>query len=132
MDRANPSNLPIPAGIVLKSTDGDILLVGDDIYLYRQIVGSTIYLSNNTRPDIAYAVGQLARFMSVPAVTHLQIAKQLLRYLAGTIDVGITYSNRRGELPYSYSIYTNSTWGTEQDRVSFHRYVTIRYRGAVT
>jgi hypothetical protein len=132
MDRANPSNLPIPARTVLKSTNGDILLVEDDIYLYRQIVGSTIYLSNNTRPDIAYAIGQLARFILVPIVTHLQIAKQLLRYLAGTIDVGITYSNRRGELPYSYSIYTNSTWGTEQDRVSFHRYVTIRYRGAVT
>lgn len=132
MDRANPSNLPIPAGTVLKSTDDDILLEGDDIYLYRQIVGSTIYLSNNTRPDIAYAVGQLARFMSVPAITHLQMAKQLLRYLAGTIHVGITYSNRRGELPYSYSIYTDSTWGTEQDRVSFHGYVTIRYGGAVT
>ena len=70
--------------------------------------------------------------MLVPVVTYLQIAKQLLRYLAGTIDVGITYSNRRGELPYSYSIYTDSTWGTEQDRVSFHGYMTIRYEGAVT
>jgi hypothetical protein len=87
MDRVNPLNLPIPAGTVLKSTDGDILLVGDDIYLYKQIVGSTIYLLNNTRPDIAYAVGQLARFMSVPAVTYLQIANQLLRYLAGRLTL---------------------------------------------
>jgi hypothetical protein len=71
MDRANPSNLPIPAGIVLKSTNDDILLEGDDIYLYRQIIRSTIYLSNNTRPDITNAVGQLARFISVPIVTHL-------------------------------------------------------------
>jgi len=94
MDRANPSNLPIPAGIVLKSTNDDILLEGDDIYLYRQIVGLTIYLSNNTCPDIVYAIGQLARFMSVPAITHLQMAKQLLRYLAGIIHVGITYLNR--------------------------------------
>ena len=78
MDRANPSNLPIPAGTVLKSTNDDILLEGDDIYLYRQIVRSTIYLSNNTRPDIAYAVGQLARFMSVPIITYLQMVKQLL------------------------------------------------------
>ena len=109
MDRANPSNLPIPAGTVLKSTNDDILLEGDDIYLYRQIVRSTIYLSNNTRPDIIYAVGQLARFMSVPAITHLQMAKQLLQYLAGIIHIGITYSNQRGELTYSYSIYTNST-----------------------
>jgi hypothetical protein len=93
INRANPLNLPIPARTVLKSTNSDILLIGDDIYLYKQIVGLTIYLLNNTRPDIAYAIEQLARFMSVPAVTHLQIAKQLLQYLAGMINVRITYSN---------------------------------------
>ena len=71
MDRANSSNLPIPAGIVLKSTNDNILLKGDNIYLYRQIVGSTIYLLNNTRPDIIYAIGQLARFILVPIITYL-------------------------------------------------------------
>jgi hypothetical protein len=71
MDRANPLNLPIPAGIVLKLIDDDILLEGDDIYLYRQIVGLIIYLLNNTRLDIVYAIGQLARFMLVPVITYL-------------------------------------------------------------
>src|SRR5580693_7236174 len=48
MDKSNPVALPIPTGTVLKSTDDD-LLEGDDIIVYRQIVGSTIFLANNTR-----------------------------------------------------------------------------------
>jgi hypothetical protein len=134
MTNANSTSLPIPAGTVLKSVDEDdeSLLEGDEITVYRQIVGSVLYLSNNTRPDTSYAVGQLARFMSKPAAIHLQMCKQLLRYLAGMIEVGITYSSRRNELPLSYCIYTDSTWGTEEDRVSFQGIVVIRYGGAVS
>jgi hypothetical protein len=111
MTNANSTSLPIPAGTVLKSVDNDddSLLEGDEITVYRQIIGSVLYLLNNTRPDTSYAIGQLARFMSKPAVIHLQMCKQLLRYLAGIIEVGITYSSRRNELPLSYSIYTDST-----------------------
>jgi hypothetical protein len=110
MTNANSTSLPIPAGIVLKLVDEDdeSLLEGDEITIYRQIVGLVLYLSNNTRPDTSYTVGQLARFMSKPAAIHLQMCKQLLQYLAGTIKVGITYSSRRNELPLSYYIYTDS------------------------
>jgi hypothetical protein len=102
MDKSNPVALPIPTGTVLKSDDN--FLEGDDITVYRQIVGSTIFLANNTRPDISYTVGQLARFMSKPAMIHYQYSKILLRYLNGTREVGITYSNQRGQLPRSYNV----------------------------
>ena len=118
MDKSNPIALPIPSGMVLKSTD-DNLLEGDDIVVYRQVVGSTIFLANNTRPDISYTVGQLARFMSKPAMIHYQYSKILLRYLNGTKEVGITYSNQQGQLPRSYNVWTDATWGTEEDRISF-------------
>jgi hypothetical protein len=78
MTNANSTSLPIPAGIVLKLVDDDSLLEGDEITIYRQIVGSVLYLLNNTRPDMSYVVGQLARFMSKPAIIHLQMCKQLL------------------------------------------------------
>jgi hypothetical protein len=105
----NPVSLPIPSGIVIKIMDKDILLIGDDIMVYQQIVGSIIYLSNYIRPDIAYVVGQLARFILKPAISHLKLCKQLLRYLKGIIKVGIIYSNRRSKLPQLYSIYSNAT-----------------------
>lgn len=132
MDKSNPTLLPIPAGIVLKESNIKDLLENDDIIVYRQIVGSTIYLLNNTRLDMSYAVGQLARFMSKPGIIHLQFAKQLLRYLNGTRTVGITYSNRRNEWAHAYNIYTDATWGTEEDRVSFQGMAMIRYGGAVS
>jgi hypothetical protein len=62
MTNANLTSLPILAGIVLKLVDEDdeSLLEGDEITVYRQIIGSVLYLLNNTRPDILYAIGQLA------------------------------------------------------------------------
>jgi hypothetical protein len=78
MDKSNPVALPIPAGTVLKSSDNNNLLEGNDITVYWQIVGSTIYLANNTCPDIVYTVGQLVRFMSKPGEIHYQYSKILL------------------------------------------------------
>ncbi|KAI0991536.1 hypothetical protein K3495_g16651, partial [Podosphaera aphanis] len=66
MQNLNPTQLPIPAGTVLRKDDNDYDCTIEEGKLYRQIVGSAIYLANNTRPDISYAVGQLARFMASP------------------------------------------------------------------
>jgi hypothetical protein len=108
MTNINSTSLSILAGIVLKSVDEDeFLLESDEVTLYRQIVGSVLYLLNNTRPDTSYAVGQLARFMSKPAIIYLRMCKHLLRYLVGTIEVGITYSSRRNILLLTYAIYTD-------------------------
>ena len=61
MTNANSTSLLILAGIVLKLiNEDDFLLEGDKITIYRQIIGSVLYLLNNTRPDTLYAIGQLA------------------------------------------------------------------------
>ncbi len=59
---------------------------------YAQVVGSLLYLSVTTRPDIAQAVGVLSKFMSNPMSAHWQAAKGVLRYLTGTLDYGITFA----------------------------------------
>jgi hypothetical protein len=71
MTDANLTSLYIPAGTVLKLVDDDSLLEGDDITIYRQIVGSALYLLNNTRPNTSYTIGQLARFILKPATIYL-------------------------------------------------------------
>ena len=63
----------------------------DQAAIYRTIVGSVIYLANYTRLDIVYTVRQLARIIARPNKNHLLITKQLLRYLKGTITLGIKY-----------------------------------------
>ena len=62
MENSNPWNLPIAPSTVLYSTDQDQYpeIDQDQAAIYHMIIGSAIYLSNCTRPDIVYIVGQLA------------------------------------------------------------------------
>eukprot|EP00253_Pinus_taeda_P028223 PITA_28223 len=63
-----------------------------DATLYRQLVGTLIYLTT-TRPDLAYVVNVLSQFMSKPLESHWNVAKNVLRYLQGTVDYGIIYTD---------------------------------------
>ena len=60
---------------------------------YRQAVGSLIWLASGTRPDIAYAVSQVARFNANPGIAHWKAVVKIFRYLQGTINMGIKYSS---------------------------------------
>lgn len=59
---------------------------------YSNAIGSVMYLMVSTRPDIAYAVSCLSRYMSNPGMTHWEALKWLLRYLKGSVDIGINFS----------------------------------------
>jgi hypothetical protein len=54
-------------------------------------IGVLMYLVNNTRPDIAFAVNLLARFSVAPTIRHWNGVKDVLRYLRGTPDLGAFY-----------------------------------------
>jgi hypothetical protein len=64
-----------------------------DATTYRSIVGSLQYLVN-TRPDLAYSVGYVSRFMETPTTEHLEAVKKVLRYIAGTLDYGCYYTRK--------------------------------------
>ncbi|KAI2508990.1 hypothetical protein MHU86_5366 [Fragilaria crotonensis] len=60
-----------------------------EAWSYRSIVGMLLYLSTNTRPDIAFAVSQVARFCHSPKRSHASAVKTLVRYLHRTSDMGM-------------------------------------------
>ncbi|XP_074337364.1 secreted RxLR effector protein 161-like [Apium graveolens] len=60
---------------------------------YLSAIGALMYLANNTRPDIAFAVNLLARFSSDPTKRHWDGIKYIFRYLRGTIDLGLFFPN---------------------------------------
>ncbi|CAA7399994.1 unnamed protein product [Spirodela intermedia] len=60
----------------------------------RSIVGSLRYLVN-TRPDLAFAVGYVSRFLEEPRKDHLAAVKQILRYVAGTKSWGLRYERKK-------------------------------------
>ena len=59
---------------------------------YWSVVGMLLYLSTNTRPDIALAVSQVARFSSNPKQSHATAVKTLVRYLKGSKHVGTIFT----------------------------------------
>ena len=63
---------------------------------YRSVLASIIYITNWTRPDVAYTVSKLCRFMHNPGEEHIKALKRLLRYLAGTADYGLRYDFSNG------------------------------------
>jgi len=83
------------------------------------------------RLDLSYAVRQLARHMSKPGALHLQLAKRILQYLKGTTLMGILYNSTNHEGTNAYTLYSDATWGTKSDRVSFQGWAAIRANGAI-
>ncbi|KAL7571814.1 hypothetical protein ACA910_002899 [Epithemia clementina (nom. ined.)] len=73
------------------ATDPDGLPM-EEHWNYTSVVGMLLYLSTNTRPDITFAVSQVARFCSNPKKSHSQAIKMIVRYLSGTVNNGITFS----------------------------------------
>ena len=63
---------------------------GFDPTLYRQLIGSLMYLVN-TQPDISFAVNSLSQFMVDPRKVHWTAAKHILRYIKGTVEYGLVY-----------------------------------------
>lgn len=61
-----------------------------DATQYRRLVGSLRYLAH-TRPDLAFSVGYVSRFMERPTSEHQQAVKRIVRYVAGTLDHGLHY-----------------------------------------
>ena len=59
---------------------------------YKEAVGALLYISTTTRPDISYAVGQVAKFNHNTGVQHWKAVKRIFRYLAGTREYGILFS----------------------------------------
>jgi hypothetical protein len=55
-------------------------------------VGSLIYLTT-TKLDISFIVGILSRFMQKSCEKHWSTTKRVLKYLKGTQDIGLKYSN---------------------------------------
>ena len=87
MTDCNPNWTPCTQSALGSDPDGESF--DQKQFNYASIVGMLLYLSNNTRPDITFAVSQVARFTHSPKKSHGQAVKSILRYLAKTSDKGI-------------------------------------------
>ena len=97
---------------------------------YASAVGSLMYAQVCTRPDIAYVVSVLGRYLSNPGEAHWVAAKKVMRYLQGTKDFMLTY--RRTD---SLDVvgYTDTDFaGCLDDLKSTSGYVFVMAGGAIS
>jgi histone deacetylase 1/2 len=79
---------------------------------YRQLIGSLMYAMVATRPDIAFAIGYLSRYVSQPTERVWLLAKDVLRYLKGTMKVGLRF--RHSKTPLKFTAYVDADWARDQ------------------
>ena len=86
MSDCNPVSSPVDTKAKLSSTVGSPV---HDPSLYRSLADALQY-ATLTRPDVAYVVQQVCLHMHDPREPHLLLIKRILRYLKGTLDLGLT------------------------------------------
>ena len=144
MSQCNNAPTPIAAGLRLSKHDcpaekpAQPLLV-DGKHTYTSVVGAIMYAMLGTRPDLAFAIGQLTRFNSNPGQTHVKTLKRVLRYLKASINFQLTYghegSGSSGSSGASLAVvgHCDSDWGGSiDDRRSVSGTVFTIAGGAVT
>ena len=92
MEDCNGSEIPAAPSVKLsRNNDGESDQL-ENGYRYRQLIGSLMYLSTRTRPDISYIVSKLAQYVECPLQIHWKAAQKVLKYLKATKSFGICYS----------------------------------------
>ena len=85
---------PLPSDLT-PSSNMDMSNQGWDADLYRSAVGGLMWLMVATRPDLAFAVGWLARFVASPLPFHYQMLSRVLGYLSRTRGLGLIYRRHK-------------------------------------
>ena len=85
MEDCNPNWIPAAPTTLGIDPDGEPM---DEEWSYPLIIGMLLYLLTNTRPDITFAVSQVARFNHSPKKSHATAVKMIICYLKHTINKG--------------------------------------------
>jgi hypothetical protein len=123
LSECKPARTPAEVNNGAQEDDGDGLGKPTPVKPYQEKVGVLLYAAISTRPDIAYAVNRLARFVQAPLERHQKAANRVLRYLAGTREVGLTFgAHARGE-SVRLDAFSDADWASDKsDRKSISAY----------
>jgi hypothetical protein len=102
----NPISTPSDSNIKLNKNEEKASL--EEINLYQQYVGSLIYLTTRTRPDLAFSVYNCARYMSNPSKQHYNAVNRIFKYLNYSLNKGLESSNK---INPNLIGFTDADWG---------------------
>jgi hypothetical protein len=131
LDDSKPISTPMDPNIRLTSaqspsTTEEIAVMRN--IPYHEAVGSLMYATLGTRPDICFAVQTVSRFNSKPGLAHWDAVKRIFRYLKGTSELRLTYGGVVKELVG----YADADGSMGEDRKAISGYAFMINGGAVS
>ncbi|XP_058775319.1 secreted RxLR effector protein 161-like [Vicia villosa] len=120
MENCNPISTPRELDAKLSKFDGGERIEASK---YRSLVGSLRYLTC-TRPDLSLSVGIVSRFIEELVYTHWKALKRILRYIQGTMSLGMFYSREEDYKLNGYS-HNDCCGDIYDDRKSTSGYVFL-------
>ena len=134
--RGGPKKTPLPPDVatlltVKASPDSEDMRIWVKTFPYREIIDALLYLAVNTRPDIAQAVGMLARHSHAPFYNACLSVCHVLSYLSGTAHLGIVYTQTGEGL--DLHAYSDADWaGDLETRRSTAGFIVFGARGPLS
>ena len=122
--QAYEASTPMDPGIITERLIDDQELKEVPV---REIVGSLLYLSTISRPDISFSVNFLSRHVNKPKFVHWKIIQRIFRYLRGTIEYGIFYPDERSTL----TIYSDANYGGDITDLNSTNGVLVEFGGPI-
>ena len=120
-----PAKTPLELNVHLSKNMGEPVAQEE----YAKVIGSLMFITNCTRPDLACTVNKLSRFTSNPSKEHWKALCRVLRYLKFTIDFGLHYTR----YPQVLEGYCDANWISDsKDSFSTSGYVFTVGGGAVS
>ena len=104
-----PTRTPLPAGY--KPMANMAKATSKEVTFYQKIIGSLLYLTLGTRPDITESVIKMSQFMVNPSKEHLQKAMYIVKYVASTLNCKIPYTKNEGLIAYADADWASDTVG---------------------
>ena len=97
---------------------------------YHEAVGSLMYATLGTRPDICFAVQMVSRFNSKPGLAHWEAIKQIFHYLKGMKELWLAYGGVTRDLVGYADVDADGSMS--EDRKAISGYAFIVHGGAVS
>ena len=109
--------VPIPQGVRIKMLQEEDEQMGERQQAkYRSGVGSLLYLTKHSRPDICNAVRELSKVMDKGTTQHYKRMVQVIRYIQETRNKVLTFEPQLNENDvWCLNAYSDSDWAGDVD-----------------
>lgn len=131
LEESRAATTPLEPGIDLTPDSPSVsstLLTPSEKTKYREMIGSLMYVSVMTRPDITFAVSTLSQYLETPHSTHLKAVTRVFRYLLGTKSIQLVLGGSQCRI----TGYSDADWASHLHRHSISGFVYFIGGGIVS